>query len=181
MTRRRGERFLFWGILASVVAADVLTKAIAVEALAPLRAEVPVVGEWVRWRLVYNPGAAFGIHAGPWSRVLFTGLTVGALAILGRVYQLTRAGDRARLVAVALVTGGAVGNLIDRLRSAAGVVDFIDVGVGDLRWPTFNVADIAVSSGALLLAWVLWSEEEAPARAESPALEPARAGEPTAS
>jgi signal peptidase II len=52
-----------------------------------------------------------------------------------------------------------VGNLIDRIRSATGVVDFIDVGVGDLRWPTFNVADMAVSVGAFLLAWVLWGEE----------------------
>ena len=55
--------------------------------------------------------------------------------------------------------GGAIGNLIDRIRSPAGVVDFIDVGVGDLRWPTFNVADMAVSVGAFLLAWVLWGEE----------------------
>ena len=56
--------------------------------------------------------------------------------------------------------GGAVGNLIDRLRSPIGVVDFLDIGFGDWRWPTFNVADMAVSVGAFLLAWVLWGEDD---------------------
>jgi signal peptidase II len=86
-------------------------------------------------------------------------LTAGALVILGRLYQATRRGDWLRTLALGLVCGGAVGNLIDRIRSATGVVDFIDVGVGDARWPTFNVADMAVSVGAFLLAWVLWGEE----------------------
>jgi signal peptidase II len=90
-------------------------------------------------------------------------LTAGALAILGRLYRATRQGDLFRTLALGLVCGGAVGNLIDRVRSATGVVDFIDVGVGDLRWPTFNVADMAVSIGAFLLAWVLWGEERSPA------------------
>ena len=62
-------------------------------------------------------------------------------------------------MALALVCAGAVGNLLDRMRSFFGVVDFIDVGVGDARWPTFNVADMAVSVGAVLLAWVLWQED----------------------
>ena len=60
-----------------------------------------------------------------------------------------------------MVCAGAIGNLIDRIRSPLGVVDFIDVGIGDSRWPTFNVADMAVSIGAFLLAWVLWGEENA--------------------
>ena len=64
-----------------------------------------------------------------------------------------------RTVALALVCAGAVGNLLDRMRSIFGVVDFIDVGIGDARWPTFNVADMAVSVGAVLLAWVLWQED----------------------
>jgi signal peptidase II len=172
-SRRRDERTLFWGTLVAIVAADALSKAVAVASLRTVRGEVPILGDWLRWRLVYNPGAAFGIHAGPWSRVIFTCLTIAALGILGRVYQTTRAGDRVRILAVALVTGGALGNLVDRLRSALGVVDFIDVGVGDVRWPTFNVADIAVSTGALLLAWVLWSEEEPEhGHADGAALEP---------
>jgi signal peptidase II len=63
--------------------------------------------------------------------------------------------------ALALVCAGAIGNLIDRLRSFFGVVDFIDIGIGDARWPTFNVADMAVSIGAGLLAYVLWKEDQA--------------------
>jgi signal peptidase II len=76
-------------------------------------------------------------------------------------------------MALGLVCGGAVGNLIDRIRSPAGVVDFVDVGVGDLRWPTFNVADMAVSVGAFLLAWVLWGEERSPAPVVAAATAPA--------
>ena len=67
-------------------------------------------------------------------------------------------GDSLRLVALALVCGGAVGNLIDRIRTSRGVVDFIDVWIGSFHWPTFNVADMAVSCGAVLLAVVLWQE-----------------------
>ena len=64
------------------------------------------------------------------------------------------------MIALALVCGGAIGNLIDRVASAKGVIDFIDVGVSEItRWPTFNVADMAVSFGAFLLAWVLWEED----------------------
>ena len=91
-------------------------------------------------------------------------LTVGALFILGRLYRSTRDGDLLRTLAISLVCAGAVGNLIDRIRSAQGVVDFIDVGIGDARWPTFNVADMAVSIGAFLLAWVLWGEDNSAER-----------------
>ena len=52
-----------------------------------------------------------------------------------------------------------MGNLLDRIKSPQGVVDFIDIGVREARWPTFNVADMAVSAGAFLLAIVLWSED----------------------
>lgn len=84
-----------------------------------------------------------------------------ALAILARLYRSTRAGDDTRIVALALVCSGALGNLFDRVRSVFGVVDFIDVGISDTRWPTFNVADMAVSVGAAVLAWVLWQEDRA--------------------
>ena len=150
---------LFWPILIAVVASDVVTKAVAVKSLNFPRVPREMIGEWLRFTLVYNPGAAFGLHVGEHSRWVFMALTVGALLILGRLYVSTKEGDRTRVMSLALVCGGALGNLIDRLRSAAGVVDFLDVGVGDARWPTFNVADMAVSTGAVLLAWVLWGED----------------------
>ena len=121
-----------------------------------------VYGEWLRFTLVYNPGAAFGLHVGQYSRWIFMALTLVALVILGRLYTATKGGDLIRTLSLALVCGGAVGNLIDRIMSADGVVDFIDIGFRDSRWPTFNIADMAVSLGAFLLAWVLWGEDADP-------------------
>jgi signal peptidase II len=66
--------------------------------------------------------------------------------------------------ALVLIVAGAIGNLVDRLRWDGGVVDFIDVGVGGWRFWTFNVADSAVTIGAILLALVLWFEKPAPER-----------------
>jgi signal peptidase II len=157
----RSKALLFWPVLAGVALLDVVTKAIAVQALSPQRVPHDPFGNLVRFTLVYNPGAAFGLHVGPQSRWIFTALTIVALVILGRLYLATRSGDRTRVLALALVCAGALGNLLDRLRSTLGVVDFIDVGFGDARWPTFNVADMAVSVGAVLLAWVLWQEDRA--------------------
>jgi signal peptidase II len=161
---------LFWGTLVLVVAVDLVTKLIAASTLSPQHVPHEIIGNHLRLTLVYNPGAAFGLNLGVYSRWIFMALTAGALIILGRLYRATRQGDFLRTIALGLVCGGAVGNLIDRLRSATGVVDFIDVGVRDLRWPTFNVADMAVSVGAFLLAWVLWGEERssAPVVATSP-------------
>jgi signal peptidase II len=150
---------LFWGLFVAVLALDVVTKLWAERTLVPQRVPHDVIGEWVRLTLVYNPGAAFGLYLGRFSRWIFTVLTLGALGILGYLYRTTRSGAWLRITAISLLCGGAVGNLIDRLRSSNGVVDFLDLGFGDHRWPTFNVADMAVSSGAFMLAWVLWGED----------------------
>lgn len=162
MENDRRNAPLFWSVIVGVVLADIVTKAIAVYALVPARIPREVIGEYLRFTLVYNPGAAFGLHLGGYSRWIFTALTIGALYILSRLYRTTRPDDWPRTLALALVCAGAIGNLIDRLRSPLGVVDFIDVGIGpDLRWWTFNLADMAVSAGAFMLAWVLWGEEKA--------------------
>jgi len=158
---------LFWSVLLSVTAIDVVTKQLAVS----MQGRIPhslFHGDWLQFTLVHNPGAAFGLNVGPHSRWVFMFLTLVALVILGRLYKATQAGDRLRTFALALVCGGAVGNLIDRVKSASGVVDFIDVGIGDSRWPTFNVADMAVSIGAFLLAWVLWGEESSDVTVAAP-------------
>lgn len=160
MQRSRPNGYLFWPILLAVVASDIVTKWLAVEKLSdPPRMPHQVIGEYVRFTLVYNPGAAFGLNVGDHSRWVFMALTIGALFILGRLYLTSPRGDRGRVISLALVCGGAIGNLIDRIRHDLGVVDFLDVGVGDARWPTFNIADMAVSTGAFLLAIVLWSED----------------------
>ena len=155
----RAKGTLFWTLIAAIVAVDVLTKFIARTTLVPYRMPREVIGEWVRFTLVFNQGAAFGLHLGPWSRQIFLLLTVVALIILARLYKDTRPDDRVRVIALGLVCAGAIGNLIDRIKSPVGVVDFLDIGFGNWRWPTFNVADIAVTTGAILLAWALWGED----------------------
>jgi signal peptidase II len=92
--------------------------------------------------------------------VIFAGLAVAAILALLVLYRRTAPEARLRAAALALVAGGAMGNLLDRLRSPLGVVDFIDVGIGDARFWTFNVADVGVTVGAVLLAMVLWREEQ---------------------
>jgi signal peptidase II len=160
----------FWSVVVVVLTADYFTKQVAEATLLPRHSVRSVIGDWVQLRLVYNPGAAFGLYLGEYSRWIFMALTFGALFVLFQLYRSTQRGDTPRVLALALVCAGAVGNLIDRIRSPAGVVDFIDIGVGDLRWPTFNVADMAVSTGAFLLAWVLWGEDaRATAAASAPA------------
>lgn len=159
----------FLGIAAAVVLLDAFTKVLAVDRLSPAYVPHPVLGEWVRLTLVYNPGAAFGLHLGSNSRWIFMALTVVALVVMWRLYRHGPSDAKWRTWALALVSGGAFGNLVDRVRSARGVVDFLDVGVGAWRWPTFNVADMAVSSGAIILAVVLWHEEEERVAAEKAA------------
>ena len=158
---------VFWPVVAVIVVADIVTKMIALNTLPPFSPQ-SVIGETLRLTLVRNKGAAFGLSLGDYSRYIFMALTVGALIILWRLYQSTREGDTPRTLAIALVCAGAIGNLIDRVRWSEGVVDFIDIGFRDLRWPTFNVADMAVSTGAILLAYVLWGEERSERAAASP-------------
>jgi len=147
---------VFWWVAGCVVALDVITKRLAVTQLTS--ASHPVLGDWLALRLVYNPGAAFGLHVGAYSRWVFMALAVVALVVLGAMVRQTNPNAKFRLATLGLVCGGAIGNLIDRIVSARGVVDFIDIWIGTFHWPTFNVADMAVSCGAIALATVLWSE-----------------------
>lgn len=166
------ERRLFWGTAVAVVLADFVTKLLA-ESFLARRLPLQVLGDFVQLRLVYNEGAAFGLHVGDNSRWIFLGLAVVALFVLGSLVRGTRPGDRFRLLSLALVCGGAVGNLVDRIRSSQGVVDFVDIGIGAWRWPTFNVADSAITIGAIALGLSLWQEGRAQQRAKE-----ARAAEP---
>lgn len=146
-----------------MIAVDFITKLLAESLLVPRYVPHRVLGEVVRFTLAYNPGAAFSMSLGQYSRVIFGAFAVIALVVLWRLYKMTgagaRAGDRLRVVALGLAFGGAAGNLIDRIRSPQGVVDFIDIGIRDVRFWTFNVADSAVTVGAILLAWSLSREE----------------------
>ena len=146
-----------------MIAVDLVTKLLAERYLVPRYVPHRLIGDVVRFTLAYNPGAAFSMSLGQYSRIIFGVFAVVALIVLWRLYRMTgvgaRAGDRLRVFALGLAFGGAAGNLIDRFRSPQGVVDFIDIGVRDVRFWTFNVADSAVTVGALALAWSLSREE----------------------
>jgi signal peptidase II len=151
------RRLLAWSAV-TVVLLDIVSKQIAERVLLQIP-PVQVIGDWLQFRLVYNQGAAFGLHLGPWSRWIFIAIAAGAVVMLFRLAQSSAATDRIRHLSCGLVAGGAVGNLLDRVRSAQGVVDFIDAGIGTHRWPTFNVADMGVTIGAIVLAISLWVED----------------------
>jgi len=156
-----GKTRLFFGIIGPVVFLDVVSKFL-VEQNMRVYQQIDVIGDYFRLTYIHNPGAAFGIHLGEHSRIIFLVLSLVALGALAAMYWSTPARDRVRLSAIALICAGAIGNLIDRIRSEQGVVDFLDVGIGDLRWPVFNVADIAVTTGAIFLALSLWQEDQYP-------------------
>jgi signal peptidase II len=156
----RRKLLLYVAILVLVVGSDAVTKYIVTQNLV-LYSPVPVMGDYVRLTYIYNPGAAFGLRLGAYSRYIFLVFTVVAVTMLLIWYRATPWWDKLRLVAIATVTGGAIGNFIDRVRSPRGVIDFLDIGVGATRWPVFNIADIAVTVGALMLALSLWKEEKA--------------------
>jgi len=149
---RRGR--VFWPLAATLVLADCATKR-AIESTAPVGVPQPVLDDVVRFTLAYNQGAAFSTHLGPYQRWVLVGLVLGVLAMLAQAYRRLAAAGRLAVVGLALVAGGAVGNLLDRLISPRGVVDFIDIGLGAVRFYVFNVADVGVSVGAVLLAYAV--------------------------
>lgn len=159
----RSTGSLFWGTAATVIVADLVSKLLAEQYLPPRYVPHHIVGNVVRFTLAYNPGAAFSMSLGVYSRIIFGLFALVALVVLWRLYRMTRsgarAGDRLRVLALGLAWGGAAGNLLDRIRSPQGVVDFIDIGIGDTRFWTFNLADSAVTVGALVLAWSLSRED----------------------
>ncbi len=150
----------FWPLVIALLLTDCATKR-AVEHRLAVGEPQPVVGEVVRFTLSYNTNAAMGLQlGGPSRRLVLSALTIAALLVLGLLYHRTGPSERLRVIGVALIAGGALGNLVDRLRSTAGVVDFIDVGVANVRFWTFNVADMGITAGAVLLLLALgWKRQ----------------------
>jgi len=154
MLRRTTEHPLVW--IGIIVALDQMSKLAAVSLLRPTDS-VAIIGEYFRLTLARNSGGAFGILAE--QGALLTALTVGVIA--GILFVLWRGKLRSGLMITGLiaVAGGALGNLIDRIRLSY-VIDFLDVGVSaTLRWPTFNFADVAIVLGTALLLWVVLARE----------------------
>jgi signal peptidase II len=108
----------------------------------------PVISGFWDWELALNDGAAFSNFRG--SQVVLSLIAFGALIMLGVMAWRTRPEQRLQRVAYALIAGGALGNLIDRLRDGA-VTDFVRWRIHEHRWPIFNVADVALVIGIALL------------------------------
>ncbi|MFL5777706.1 MAG: signal peptidase II [Chloroflexota bacterium] len=144
--RGRARWFLFLGLAGAIVLVDQLTKAWLVGRVAPGEV-VRVLGDYIRLVDSQNSGALFGLFHD--QAVLFG---LASLAVIGLIVAYHgRSGRNTYLsIALGLLLGGAIGNLLDRLRLGY-VVDFVDIGIGDLRWYTFNVADSAISLAIVLL------------------------------
>jgi len=147
----RNKLAIAWLLLSVVIVVlDLWTKSLASESLELYR---PVeLTSWLNMTLAHNYGAAFSFlsDAGGWQRWLFTGLA--AVVTLVLIVWLLRLPAKEKLTAIALgmIIGGAVGNLIDRIINGY-VVDFIDVYYQDWHWPAFNLADSAITGGVILL------------------------------
>jgi signal peptidase II len=134
-----------------VVILDQLTKYLVIKSFT-LHETVTVIPGFFSLTYVRNPGAAFGIlsgASGAWRTIFFITVSLAALAVIATLVRKTA--DRLPLIAFALIGGGAVGNLIDRVRFGE-VVDFIEWYYRSYHWPTFNIADSAITVGVALLA-----------------------------
>lgn len=145
-----------WGMAAAILAADQATKAAVMQAL-PLGGGVVVIPELLNLVHARNTGVAFGMLSGlgGWQVPLLVAVAVAIIAVLGVwIHRLgdTETGTR---LALAAILGGAVGNVVDRL-AWGHVVDFIDVHWGGWHYPAFNVADSAITLGAIALAWLVY-------------------------
>jgi len=149
------KALIFWPLVSLLVLADCTTKQVAAERLEPEHVPHEIFGDVVRFTLAYNQGASFSVSLGEHSRWILSALALSVLTVLMVQYRRAASHDRTLALALAFIVAGAAGNLLDRLRSPRGVVDFIDIGIGNVRFYTFNLADVAVFCGAVLLAHVL--------------------------
>ncbi len=157
---RRGRLLVFWVLAAGIVIADQVTKAIVDASFGlsslsqyapgqPVVPPTPIIGDFLQVAKTYNSGAIFGYLQS--TALIFA---LGTIVVVAAIawYEVTRGWRGPFLLTIALgfLLGGAVGNLIDRLRHGY-VVDFADMGIGSFRWYSFNVADAAVSTAIVLL------------------------------
>lgn len=138
---------LIWPLAGAVViaAADQAIKAIVLAT----RPHVTVIPGFLALTFATNTGAAFSIFQGYPRALTVVGILVLAM-LLGYLWHTGGRGSRLELAAVSLLIGGAIGNLVDRFRLGY-VVDYIDIFIGAYHWPTFNLADSAVSGGVICL------------------------------
>ena len=177
----RRKSLIFTAIVPAILAIDFVTKRWALDAL--LEESSELFGGLLPLTLAFNKGAAFGLSIGEDSRWFFIPVTIIALILLAVLLRQAEDRDWWRVTAISLVVSGALGNLWDRVRWDQGVVDFL--GPVDLifwNFPIFNVADMAITTGAIMLAISFWLEDRAEReREQREREEAARAGTGSAS
>lgn len=118
---------------------------------------VEIIGDFFRFTYIENPGMAFGIRLG--NATFFTAFaTIASTAIFIYLYRIRHEKFLPRF-ALAVILGGAIGNLIDRF-AYGQVIDFLDFGIGNARWPVFNIADASVTLGMIMLVSIVLFEKE---------------------
>jgi signal peptidase II len=139
-------------VTGSIVLLDQLTKQQIMQTMR-LHESIPIIPNLFSLTYIRNPGAAFGLLAGSSNafRMVFFGLTsIFALGLLSTILVRMPEQDWVGRVSVAAILGGAIGNLIDRLRFGE-VIDFLDVYIENYHWPAFNVADSTITVGVIFL------------------------------
>lgn len=170
MTRLDGHKARYLFLSLAVVVLDQWSKWLVESRLADHGPFVVVPG-FLNFIFVKNTGVAFGMfaaHGSDWGWMILALLGMAALVLVGLYFWRTPAEDRLMLTALALIMGGAVGNLIDRIANRA-VTDFIDAYVGTYHWHTFNVADSAITIGICLMALDIFFGRSEPAETSPPA------------
>lgn len=146
VSRSRTGAILWFALALLVILADQASKAWANDVLAASWIQVTGFFNLV---LLRNTGSAFSFlaDAGGWQKLLFSAVAIGVSAAMAAVIWKHSA-EKLASAAAALVLGGAIGNLIDRLMLGS-VTDFIDLHIGDIHWPAFNIADSAIVLGVI--------------------------------
>lgn len=153
---------LLIGLPAGVIVADQISKFLILDRM-QLFESIPVLPGLFSITSIRNPGAAFGLLGGVDDNIrilLLSAVSILAVALLAIYYLRSAPHERLSRFAAALVIGGALGNLIDRVRFGE-VIDFLDVYIGRYHWPAFNIADSAISIGIGLFLWGSWQEHRA--------------------
>lgn len=159
-----GVRYLLLALVAGmIIVTDQFTK-MAIMQHMRLHESIPIVPNLFSLTYIRNPGAAFGLLAGSSNgfRMVFFGITsLFALALLGTILFRMPEKDWVGQLSIAGILGGAIGNLLDRLRFGE-VIDFLDVYIENYHWPAFNVADSAITVGVTFLIVHFASEKKEP-------------------
>lgn len=152
------NKFLYAGNIAAITTVlDQVTK-ILVKTYMPLWSSKTIIQDHFNLVHAVNKGAAFGFLNRAditWQRGFFIAITLIALGVIYNLLKSTRNENKVQIIALALLLGGAIGNLIDRILYGQ-VTDFLDFYIGSYHWPAFNIADIALTIGALVMIAALY-------------------------